>query len=51
MNLNSILCIDVETTGLDPKKDSVIEIGCVWWSVAQLGDLGVLVGARHSLVE
>jgi DNA polymerase III subunit epsilon len=35
------LALDFETTGLDPKKDSVIEVGAVLWSVESKRTLGV----------
>jgi DNA polymerase-3 subunit epsilon len=31
--IRTVAIVDVETTGLDRSKDSVIEIGCILWSV------------------
>lgn len=33
MEVDTILCVDSETSGLDPKADALIEIGAVWWSI------------------
>jgi DNA polymerase-3 subunit epsilon len=33
MKLDSILILDTETTGLDPARDRIIEMGAVLWSV------------------
>jgi DNA polymerase III subunit epsilon len=31
--VNNILIIDTETTGLDPKKGNLIEVGCIFYNV------------------
>jgi DNA polymerase III subunit epsilon len=31
--IETVLIVDTETSGLSPEKDSVIEIGAVWWSL------------------
>jgi DNA polymerase III subunit epsilon len=35
MTIRTIACIDVETTGLLPETDRIVEVGCVVWSVEQ----------------
>lgn len=39
MNLKRCLIVDTETTGLDSKKDSVVEIGAVLYSITNGGTL------------
>ncbi|NJD59884.1 MAG: DEAD/DEAH box helicase, partial [Anaerolineae bacterium] len=36
--MDSIVAIDIETTGLDPQKDSIIEIGAVRFSTSRIED-------------
>ena len=33
MTIRTIACVDVETTGLLPETDRIVEVGCVLWSV------------------
>lgn len=33
MDLNTLLLLDTETSGLDPKKDPLIEVACANWSL------------------
>ena len=33
MTIRTIACVDVETTGLLPETDRIVEVGCVVWSV------------------
>lgn len=33
MSIDIIACVDTETTGLDPQKDRVIEVGCALYSI------------------
>ncbi|HEX9091830.1 MAG TPA: 3'-5' exonuclease, partial [Anaerolineales bacterium] len=36
--MNSIVALDIETTGLDPQKDAIIEIGAVRFTVNRVED-------------
>ncbi len=33
MKLDTLLILDTETTGIDPKEDRIVEVGAVLWSV------------------
>lgn len=39
-----ILIVDVETSGLDPAKDDVVEIGCVLWDIEHCTIVEVMSG-------
>lgn len=45
--MNSILILDLETSGLDPKTDHVVEIGAALWSVKERS----LVCAYSTIVQ
>jgi len=52
--INSILIIDTETTGLDEKKDEVIEVGCILFNVpskAVLSQLSFLLPVKNNQAE
>ena len=52
--INNILIIDTETTGLDEKKDAVIEVGCILFNVPSksvLSQLSFLLPVKNNQAE
>ena len=52
--IDSILIIDTETTGLDEKKDEVIEVGCILFNVPSksvLSQLSFLLPVKNNQAE
>lgn len=46
MTIDTLLLVDLETGGLDPKVHPIVEIGCVLWSV----ELGITIATWADLV-
>jgi DNA polymerase III subunit epsilon len=47
--VNNILIIDTETTGLDPKKGNLIEVGCIFYNIPTKSIIYEMATLIHSL--
>jgi len=48
MGIHTLLILDTETTGLNPQKDKIIEIGAVLWSVDHLCTVATYSNLIHA---